>query len=64
LVAFRPFNPIGALGWFVRMRLLRAQSIPAADAYRFDRLMPLLRKLDRLPVPFGQNLLLAFRKCT
>ena len=63
LVAFRPFNPVGALGWFVRMRLLRAERIPAADAARFDRLLPVLRVLDRLHVPFGQNLLMAFRKC-
>lgn len=63
LVAYRPFNPIGALGWFFRMRLLERSQIPAADIQRVDRLVPLLRQLDRLPMWFGQNLLLSFQKC-
>lgn len=63
LVAYRPFNPVGALGWFVRMRLLKRSQIPAADIERVDSLVPLLRQLDRLPLRFGQNLLLSFQKC-
>jgi SAM-dependent methyltransferase len=64
LVAYRTFNPVGAVGWFFRMRLLKRSQIPPADVERFDRLVPLLRQLDRLPLGFGQNLLLAFVKCS
>jgi SAM-dependent methyltransferase len=63
LVAYRPFNPVGALGWLVRMRLLRQSQISEQDVERVDRLVPLLRQLDRVSFGFGQNLLLAFKKC-
>lgn len=63
LVTYRPFNPVGAVGWFLRMRMLKRPAIPDRDVERFDSLVPLLRKLDRLPMGFGQNLLMSFVKC-
>jgi len=60
LVAFRHFNPVGAMGWFLRMRMLKKREIPAGDIERLDSLVPLLQPLDRLPLGFGQNLLFAF----
>jgi SAM-dependent methyltransferase len=63
LVAYRYFNPIGAVGWFFRMRMFKHAQIPTADVERFDRLVPLLRHLDRVPVGFGQNLLISLVKC-
>ena len=63
LVTYRPFNPVGALGWFFRMRLLQRDAIPAADIERVDKLVPILRLVDHVPFGFGQNLLLSFIKC-
>jgi len=63
LAAYRTFNPIGALGWFLRMRLLKRSRIPEGDIKRFDNLVPFLRQLDHLPFGFGQNLLISFVKC-
>jgi SAM-dependent methyltransferase len=63
LVAYRTFNPVGALAWFLRMRLLKRSRIPAADLERFDQMVPLLQQLDRVPCGFGQNLLLSFVRC-
>jgi len=60
LVAYRHFNPVGAMGWFFRMRMLRKSEIPATDIERLDSLVPLLQPLDYLPFGFGQSLLFAF----
>ena len=49
-------NPIGALGWFARMRLLRQREWPSTTFHVFDRLVPLLRPLDALRLPFGLSL--------
>lgn len=63
LATYRAFNPVGAIGWFLRMRMLRRSQIPVVDIERFDSLVPILRQLDRLPFGFGQNLLISFIKC-
>jgi SAM-dependent methyltransferase len=49
-------NPVGALGWFVSSRLLRREQIPAGPLGAFDRLVPLLKGLDRLRLPIGLSL--------
>jgi SAM-dependent methyltransferase len=54
--ALRHVNPVGALGWFVRMRLLRQREWPTTSFRVFDRLVPLLRPLDALHLPFGLSL--------
>jgi SAM-dependent methyltransferase len=46
-------NPVGAVGWFVSSRLLRRELLPQGSLKLYDRLVPLLRRLDRLPLPFG-----------
>jgi SAM-dependent methyltransferase len=51
----RYVNPIGALGWLVSMRLGRRHDLPYGQLRVFDRLVPALRPLDRLPLPFGQS---------
>jgi SAM-dependent methyltransferase len=55
-------NPVGALGWLVKMRLLGARAIDPNDVKRVEVLVPLLRLLDPLPVPFGQNLVMVLEK--
>jgi SAM-dependent methyltransferase len=52
----RHVNPLGALGWLVSARLLRREEIPRASLAFFDRTVPFIRHLDRLPLPFGLSL--------
>ncbi len=52
----RYVNPIGGLGWLVSMRLLRRHTLSVRGTRAFDRLVPLVRPLDRLGLPFGQSL--------
>ena len=52
----RHVNPVGALGWLVSSRLLRVDDIPAGPLALYDRLVPLLRRLDALRLPFGLSL--------
>jgi hypothetical protein len=56
VVRLRHVNPVGALGWFATSRLLRASQVPSRPLRAFDRLVPLLRAIDRVPVPFGLSL--------
>jgi SAM-dependent methyltransferase len=52
----RYVNPMGALGWFVSSRLLSIEHVPFGPLRAYDRFVPLLRVLDRLPSPFGLSL--------
>jgi SAM-dependent methyltransferase len=52
----RHVNPVGAIGWLVRVRLRRSESWPSSSFRTFDRLVPVLRPLDRLPFAFGLSL--------
>ena len=52
----RHVNPVGALGWLVSARVLRRGDIPAGPLRIFDRVVPLLRMLDRVELPFGLSL--------
>lgn len=52
----RHVNPIGALGWFLRVRLGRRDHWPSGSFRAFDRLVPALKALDRLRLPFGLSL--------
>ena len=64
MVRWHRLNPIGALGWFVKMRLLRQRRIRSADAAMAERLLPLIKLTQSLPLPFGQSLLMALRRQT
>ncbi len=56
IVTLRRVNPVGAIGWFVRVRLLRQSEWPSRSFRLFDRLIPVLRPLDRVPLPLGLSL--------
>jgi SAM-dependent methyltransferase len=58
----RYVNPVGALGWGLRMRLLRQREWPVRSFQAFDRLVPVLRPLDRLRLPFGLSVWAVARK--
>ena len=52
----RYVNPVGAIGWFVSMRIGGRDTLPGIQLRAFDRMVPVLRPLDRLRLPFGQSL--------
>jgi SAM-dependent methyltransferase len=52
----RHVNPIGAVGWFVTSRVFGARDVPSGPLRLFDRLVPVLRTLDRLHLPIGLSL--------
>ena len=56
------FNPVGAVGWFVKMKLLRIEKINKRDAMTMNALIPFISFLDYLPLPFGQSLLFVVQK--
>ena len=52
----RRVNPVGAIGWLVAGRGLRRSKIPGGPLRAFDRLVPVLRLLDRVELPLGLSL--------
>jgi SAM-dependent methyltransferase len=52
----RYVNPLGALGWLVSSRILQREQIPEGPLKLYDKLVPVLRAIDRLPLPFGLSL--------
>ena len=62
LVSFSHRNPVGALGWFSRMRLLGLDHIDRGDVRRVEALVPWLRHLDRFESPFGQSLVIGLKR--
>ena len=49
----RLVNPAGALGWLVSSRLRRREHVPEGQLLLYDKLVPLLRFLDRVELPLG-----------
>ncbi len=51
--SLRLVNPVGAIGWLASSKVLRRASLPARALRVYDRLVPVLRALDRVELPFG-----------
>jgi SAM-dependent methyltransferase len=51
--SIRYVNPVGALGWLVSSRLLKVRGIPSSPLRLYERLVPALKVLDRVRLPFG-----------
>jgi SAM-dependent methyltransferase len=49
----RLVNPLGAAGWFVSSRLRKRDKVPEGPLLLYDKLVPMLRALDRIELPFG-----------
>jgi SAM-dependent methyltransferase len=49
----RYVNPVGALGWLVSSRLLKVRDIPPSSLRIYEHLVPALKLVDRVPMPFG-----------
>ena len=62
LEVLRHVNPVGALGWLVSSRLLGVDEIPRRTLGLHDRVVPLLRALDAMRLPFGLSLWAVARK--
>lgn len=58
----RYVNPVGALGWLVSSRVMKHTQVPGAPLRVYDSLVPLLRHLDRLQLPFGLSVWAVARK--
>ncbi|TGM80935.1 methyltransferase domain-containing protein [Leptospira bouyouniensis] len=56
------FNPIGAIGWLIKMKFLHQKQIKKQDAMIMNSLIPFIAWLDYLPLPFGQSMLLVLKK--
>jgi SAM-dependent methyltransferase len=55
--SLRHVNPVGALGWLVTFRLRSwPKEWPRCQYRTFDRLVPALRLLDRVPLPVGLSI--------
>jgi SAM-dependent methyltransferase len=59
---FRYVNVPGALGWFLRMRLLGNTRVRDSDVATVERLLPVIRLLDNFKLPFGQSVLIALQR--
>ena len=56
-------NAVGALGWFVSSRIMRHDVPPSGQLKAFNRLVPLLKQVERvIPVPFGISVLSVAQK--
>lgn len=53
----RYFNMLGAIGWWVNVRLLRRKYLPLGQSRLLNILVPLLRLEDRINPPFGLSLI-------
>ena len=52
----RYVNPVGALGWLAQSRIRKSDHMSYRGLDLYDRLVPVLRLLDRVPVPVGLSL--------
>jgi SAM-dependent methyltransferase len=49
----RYVNPVGAVGWFVSIRLFGREQVPEGPLKLYNSLVPALRLLDKVDVGFG-----------
>jgi len=55
-VVLRHVNPIATIGWLVQAKVRRRPRMSYRGLDLYDRLVPALRALDRVPLPFGLSL--------
>lgn len=56
LVHLSFMNLLGIPGWFLNSRVLRRKLLPVKQVALYDKLTPLLRVEDRIPLPIGMSL--------
>lgn len=63
LAAQKYINALGGLGWWINGRLRRQETPPSGQLRLFNRVVPILKRLERaVPPPFGISLLAVGRK--
>jgi SAM-dependent methyltransferase len=62
VVTLRYFNMLGALGWWVNIRLLGRRYLPSLQARLLEWLVPVLRLEDLIAPPFGLSLIAVARR--
>ncbi len=63
VITIRRLNMVGAVAWFVKGRVLRAQATSPGEVAAFDRMVPVLKRVDAvLGPPFGQSLAAVARR--
>jgi SAM-dependent methyltransferase len=62
LIVQRYANPLGAFGWFINGRVLKRKTPPSEQLKVFNRLMPVVKMLDRMHLPFGISVLSVSQK--
>lgn len=62
LVKLNYFDPVGAVGWFIAMRIMKSKKISNMGVGFFDKLVPFLKFLSLLPFPFGKNIFFVLKK--
>jgi SAM-dependent methyltransferase len=55
-VVLRHVNVVGAAGWLVQSRILRRKGLPRGGLTLYDRLVPVFRAIDLVPLPVGLSL--------
>lgn len=57
VIAIRRVNMLGAIFWYIKGRVIRSQRFDVGEVKTFDRMVPVLRRLDAIAgPPFGQSL--------
>jgi glycosyltransferase involved in cell wall biosynthesis len=56
------FNRTGILGWFLNSKILRRKSLPPFQLRIYNLLVPLFKRVDLLPLPFGTSLMAVAEK--
>ena len=54
--ALRHVNPVGALGWLAQSRIRKREQLSYRGLDFYDKLVPGLRLLEKLPLPVGLSL--------
>ena len=62
VVMTRYMNLLGIVGWFLNGKILRRKFIPESHYAAYDRLVPVLRAVERVVVPLGLSLLWVAQK--
>lgn len=63
LVTQKYINALGALGWWANSRLRRQETPPSGQLRLFNRIVPILKQIERsVPPPFGISVLTVGRK--
>ncbi|MCS7092256.1 MAG: class I SAM-dependent methyltransferase [Patescibacteria group bacterium] len=57
------FNPVGALGWFIKMRILHKKKIDRKDAMLMNSLVPFIKWMDTIPLGIGQSMIFVLQRC-